>query len=102
MARVNVFLADDLLEAVDAEAERSGMKRSALVQEALAAFLDERRRARAEEEAQRRMDDACRVMDTVAEKLGDWDPAGIIREFRDARSGADRAPTARKPAGRRT
>jgi metal-responsive CopG/Arc/MetJ family transcriptional regulator len=99
MARVNVFLGDDLLKAVDAEAEQSGASRSGLIQKALAAYLEAQRRAREEAEAQRRMDEACKKMDALAEKLGDWDPVRIIREFRDTRYGGvrhNRAPRARK------
>ena len=100
MARVNVFLKDDLLKAVDAEAEQSGTNRSALIQRALSDYLEAQRKAREEAEAQRRMDEACKKMDALAEKLGDWDPVSIIREFRDSRYGAprrqDRHPKARK------
>lgn len=97
MARINVFLSDDLLKAVNAEAEQAGTSRSALIQTALAELLEARRKARAEAEAQRRMDEACRTMDALARKLGDWDPVKIIRQFRDSRSGgARRAP--RPPA----
>ena len=85
MARVNVFLKDDVLKAVDAEAEQAGTNRSALIQKALREYLETQRKAREEAEAQRRMDEACKRMDALAEKLGDWDPVRIIREFRDAR-----------------
>jgi len=90
MARINVFLKDDLLKAVDAEARLTGVRRSALIQGALESHLQAQRRAREEAEAQRRMDDACKKMDALAEKLGDWDPVGIIRESRDRRYGRSR------------
>jgi len=95
MARINVFLRDDLLKAVDAEARLTGVKRSALIQAALERHLDAQRRAREEAEAQRRMDDACQKMDALAEKLGDWVPVGIIRQARDSRYGRPRQ-TARR------
>lgn len=102
MARVNVFLSDDLLKAVDAEAEETGTSRSALVQKALAAYLEAQRRAREEAEARRRMDEACTRMDALAEKLGDWDPVAIIRRFRESRyGGARRQPRPRRPSKRR-
>lgn len=84
MARVNVFLKDDLLKAVNQEAERAGINRSALIQKALVDYLEAQRRAREEAEAQRRMDEACKRMDELAEKAGDWDPVAIIRRFRDS------------------
>jgi metal-responsive CopG/Arc/MetJ family transcriptional regulator len=84
MARVNVFLGDDLLRAIDQEAEQAGINRSALIQTALVEFLKARQEAREEEERQRRMDQACHEMDKLAEKLGDWDPVAIIRRFRDS------------------
>lgn len=90
MARVNVFLKDDVLKVVDKEAAEAGMNRSALIQAALAGFLEAQQRARETAEAQHRMDDACKKMDALAEKLGDWNPVGIIREFRDARYNGER------------
>lgn len=100
MARVNVFLPDDLLKAVDAETEQAGTTRSALIQKALESFLEARRRAREEAEAQRRMDEACKRMDTLAERLGDWNPVPIIRQFRDSRYGGGR-PRAPSPRSRK-
>lgn len=88
MARVNVFMNDDLLKAVDAEAEREGTNRSALLQKAAETYLQEARRQREEVERRRKMEEACTRMDKLAEKLGDWDPVPIIRQFRDARRGS--------------
>lgn len=87
MARINVFLNDDLLKAVTAEVEQAGTSRSALIQKALADYLEAQRTAREEAEVQRRMDEACRRMDALARKLGDWDPVKVIRAFRDTRYG---------------
>ncbi len=102
MARVNVFLSADLLKAVDAEARRAGMKRSAFIQAALTGHLEACQRTREAEEAQRRADEACRKMDALAEKLGSWDPVEIIRTFRDrrARYAATARPVRRKRAAR--
>ncbi|MFQ5829430.1 MAG: ribbon-helix-helix protein, CopG family [Candidatus Methylomirabilia bacterium] len=99
MARINVFLKDDQLKALDSEAGRAGMSRSAFLQAALLKYLDIRRREREEAEAQRRMDEACKRMDELAEKLGDWDPVRIIREFRDSRYGGK--PLRKWPSGAR-
>lgn len=85
MARVNVFLKDDLLEAIDAEAAEAAISRSALIQLALARYLDARREEREEARTRREMEEACRGMDALADKLGSWDPVGVIREFRDSR-----------------
>lgn len=86
MARVNVFLKDDLLTAVDAEAEESKLNRSALIQAALADYLEARRRERQEAKIRREMEEAGLGMDDLAEKLGSWDSGKVIREFRDSRS----------------
>ncbi len=90
MARVNVFMSDDLLKVVDAEAEREGINRSALFQKAAELYLRQAREQREEAERKRKMEDACKRMDELAAKLGDWDPVGIIRQFRDARYGSRR------------
>lgn len=83
MARVNVFMSDDLLKAVDAEAEQEGINRSALLQKAVEAYLQQVREQRAAAERRRKMEEACRQMDRLAKKAGDWDPVAIIRRFRD-------------------
>ena len=88
MARVNVFMSDDLLKALDAEAGREGITRSALLQKAAEAYLNQAKREREQVERRRAMEEACTRMDKLAEKLGDWDPVPIIRQFRDARRGS--------------
>ena len=88
MARVNVFMSDDLLKAVDAEAKDEGTNRSALFQKAAEAYLLQARQQREEAERRRKMQEACKRMDELAEKLGDWDPVAIIRQFRDTRYGS--------------
>jgi hypothetical protein len=97
MARINVFLAAELLRAVDTEAAEAGMRRSALIQAALTDYLEARRKTREEAAIGRRMNKACDAMDRVAEKLGAWDPAPLIRQFRDRQAYA----VAETPAGRR-
>lgn len=83
MARVNVFMSDELLKAVDAEAKRQNTNRSALLQKAAEAYLEQLRRQREEAERRLKMEQACKRMDELAERLGDWDPVAIIRRFRD-------------------
>jgi predicted transcriptional regulator len=86
MARVNVFLKEELLEAVETEAAAARTNRSALIQAALIAYLEARQRERHEAETRRQMEEAGRGMDALAEKLGKWDPVPVIREFRDTRA----------------
>jgi hypothetical protein len=86
MARVNVFLDEDLLRKIDAEAAASRLKRSALIQDALTSYLDSRQREREESRRRSEMEAASKGMDELAEKLGSWDPDKVIREFRDSRS----------------
>ena len=84
MARVNVFLKDDVLKVVDKEAAETGRNRSALIQAALTEFLESRRKAREEEALRRKREEACRRMDKLAKKAGSWDGVAIIRKFRDS------------------
>ena len=84
MARVNVFMSDDLLRAVDAEAQLQGTNRSALLQKAAEAYLQQARQQRQEAERRQKMLEACRKMDQLAKKAGNWDPVAIIRKFRDS------------------
>ena len=84
MARVNVFMSDDLLKAVDAQAEMERIKRSALLQKAAEAYLEQVRKEQEEAERRHKMEEACRKMDELAKKAGKWDPVAIIRKFRDS------------------
>lgn len=95
MARVNVFLPETLLKAIDAEAKARGTSRSALIQGALNDHLEAKRREREEMAVRRDMEEAARGLDAIAEKLGDWDPVRIIRSFRDSRSVRIAEPRAR-------
>ena len=83
MARVNVFLKDELLEEINEEAKEEGTNRSALIQTALENYIGAKRREREEEEKRKRMLEASHKMDALAKKLGKWDPQATIRKFRD-------------------
>jgi metal-responsive CopG/Arc/MetJ family transcriptional regulator len=83
MARVNVFLKDELLDEINREAEIEEINRSSLIQAALEQYLQAKRIRREEEEKRKKMQEASRKMDALAEKLGDWDPQATIRKFRD-------------------
>ncbi len=89
MARVNVFLKDELLNEINSEAKNEGTNRSSLIQSALEKYLASKRREREEEEEQKRMEEACDRMDRLASKLGRWDAQGIIRKFRDTNRDKD-------------
>jgi metal-responsive CopG/Arc/MetJ family transcriptional regulator len=84
MARVNVFLKDELLDEINREAEIEEINRSSLIQVALEQYLQAKRVRREEEEKRKKMQEASRKMDALAKKLGDWDPQATIRKFRDA------------------
>jgi metal-responsive CopG/Arc/MetJ family transcriptional regulator len=83
MARVNVFLKDELLDEINREAEIEEINRSSLIQAALEQYLQAKRVKREEEEKRKKMQEASRKIDALAEKLGDWDPQATIRKFRD-------------------
>ena len=83
MARVNIFLQDELLAAADAEAKDAGMKRSALFREALKEYLERRKRDREERALRRRREKAFQGIDRLAGKFGNWGGVGIIREARE-------------------
>ncbi len=90
MARVNVFLADELLDQINREAEVEGTNRSALIQTALEDYLRAKREKRAEEEKRKKMKEASDRMDRLAKKLGRWDAQATIRKFRDTNLKGDR------------
>jgi metal-responsive CopG/Arc/MetJ family transcriptional regulator len=83
MARINVFLKDDLLEEINREAEAEKTNRSSLIQSALEEYLQAKRQRREEEERRKKMREASRGIDELAKELGDWDPISVIRRFRD-------------------
>lgn len=83
MARVSVFLKDELLDEINREAEAEETNRSSLIQAALEEYLQAKRMKREEEEKRKKMQDASHKIDALAKKLGDWDPDSIVRRFRD-------------------
>jgi metal-responsive CopG/Arc/MetJ family transcriptional regulator len=84
MARVNVFLDYQLLDEINQQTREEGSTRSALIQAAVKKYIVAKRRTREEDEEKRRkMEEACRKMDALAKKLGNWNPRATIRKFRD-------------------
>lgn len=83
MARINVFLKDELLDEINREAELQETNRSALIQTALEEYLWAKRLKREEEKKRKQMQEASRKMDALAKKLGAWDAQATIRKFRD-------------------
>ena len=84
MARVSVFLKDELLDEINREAEAEETNRSSLIQSALEEYLRAKKKQREEEEKRKKMLEASRKMDALAKKLGAWDAQAIIRRFRDS------------------
>lgn len=86
MARVNVFLSDQLLDEIDQQAKQEGSNRSTLIQAAVEKYIEAKRRPRdKDEEKRKKMPGACRKMDALANKLGKWVPQATIRKFRATR-----------------
>ena len=83
MARVNVFLSDQLLDEINQQAREEGSNRSALIRAAVENYIEAKRRGRAEEEKRKKMQEASRKMDALAKKLGDWSAQTTIRKFRE-------------------
>ena len=84
MPRVNVYIRDELLDAINREAKGEKTNRSALIQAALEKYIEPKRYGREEEEKRKKMQEASRKMDTLAKKLGKWDVQATIRKFRDS------------------
>ena len=70
MARVNVFLKDQLLDEINREAKVEETNRSSLIQAALEEYLQVKRVKREEEEKRKKMQDASRKMDGASKKIG--------------------------------
>jgi len=67
MARVSVFLKDQLLDQINEEAKDEGTNRSSLIQSALEGYLQSKREKREEEKKRKKMLEASRKMDKLAE-----------------------------------
>jgi metal-responsive CopG/Arc/MetJ family transcriptional regulator len=89
MARVNVFLKDELLDEINEEAKEEKTNRSAFIQTALEKYIEAKRRDRDEQEKRKKMKEASQKMDDLAKKLGKWDAQEIIRKFRDGNMKGD-------------
>lgn len=81
MGRVNVFLKDKLLDAINKEVKEEGTNRSAFIQTAVERYIEAKRRGREEEELKKK--EASHKINALAKKLGKWDPQAIIRKFRE-------------------
>ena len=90
MARINVMMPEDILQAVDHAATEEKLTRSAFLQKAARRYLDEKRLEKEADERKQRMQKAAANMDKLANKFGKWDGVGTIRQFRDRRTGAKR------------
>ena len=90
MARINVMMPDETLQAVDYAATEEKLTRSAFLQKAARRYMDEKRMQKAADERKQRMQKAAANMDKLANKFGKWDGVGTIRQFRDRRTGAKR------------
>jgi hypothetical protein len=97
MARVNIFLSDELLKKFNQEAKTEGVSRSELIQRAMEAYLEKAKQEREEMQKRVRMEEASRTMDQLAKKFGDWDPVPIVRFYRDTRYGSQWAKTGVNP-----
>jgi metal-responsive CopG/Arc/MetJ family transcriptional regulator len=85
VAKVTVSLTEELLAALDAEAEARGASRSAVVAEALEELLGARTRARAGEERRQRISGAVDGMREMAARNPALDgrlPLEALREVR--------------------
>ena len=90
MARINVMMPEDILQAVDHAATEEKLTRSAFLQKAASRYMDEKRLEKEADERKQRMQKAAADMDKLANKFGKWDGVGTIRQFRDRRTGAKR------------
>jgi hypothetical protein len=66
MAKVNIYIPDDLFYEVNASAVMDGKSRSAVIQEALAEYVAGKRTATLETERRDRMERALRIADEIA------------------------------------
>lgn len=69
MAKVNIYIPDDLLEHVDADATALGRSRSSIVQEALAEYVS----TRAESERRAGVERAIAIADRIAARWAESD-----------------------------
>ena len=90
MARINMMMPDEILQAVDHAATEEKLTRSALLQKAARRYLESKQLEKEAIERKQRMQQAAANMDKLADKFGKWDGVGTIRQFRDQRTGAKR------------
>ncbi len=90
MARINVMIPEEILQAVDRAANEENLTRSAFLQKAARQYMEKTKLEKEARERKQRMQHAAANMDKLAEKFGKWDGVGIIRQFRDRRTGAKR------------
>ena len=85
MAKINIYIPDEMLERIDCSAQDAGISRSGLIQEAMGEYLGAQERAAIAGTRQARIEAAISAARTVAEDMpADIDAATVIRASRDA------------------
>jgi metal-responsive CopG/Arc/MetJ family transcriptional regulator len=83
--KINITLPRDELEKVDAFARSEGASRSGLIRQALDFLMEEKEKAKREEERRKRMAKTAADIRKLSEKSGDWNGVAEIRKWRDMR-----------------
>lgn len=89
MAKVNVYIPDDMLEELDALATAAGRSRSSLVQEAMADYVIGSRSAEAREARRKRIEEAVRGMDEIRAMPDPYPDVDAVDQLRAMRANPD-------------
>ncbi|MBA4370416.1 MAG: hypothetical protein C0418_02420 [Coriobacteriaceae bacterium] len=74
MAKVNIYIPDEMLERIDADASAAGRSRSSVVQEAVGEYTGRRRTANDAAELEAGVRRALETMDRISEQAAAADP----------------------------
>ncbi|MDO9108861.1 MAG: ribbon-helix-helix protein, CopG family [Coriobacteriia bacterium] len=77
MEKFSISLPEELVSDLDALADANGLTRSAMIREATATYVVQRKSAQFEAKRRTRIDDALAGLDVVASQWGDDDHSGL-------------------------
>jgi Ribbon-helix-helix protein, copG family. len=85
MPKVNISLADEVLEQIDKTREKRKMTRSEFVRRASKLYLEILEEERREKEKRAGIEEAIQIQDEIRQRVGSWDALAELHKWREPR-----------------
>jgi metal-responsive CopG/Arc/MetJ family transcriptional regulator len=85
MAKINIYIPQDILEEIDALSKEENMTRSELIRKAFQTYVEVLTEKKRERKKRNGIERAVELQDEVRKMVGDMDLAKDLRNWRDKR-----------------